>query len=143
MIHIKTSMRRVLSMYLPSAHASTNEVIYNVRSRNVVTGHFRSTVPHPPPGRELLPIELFRQACCSPASELHLARWFQGTGGIDTPLSTHGYFSPPAKTDGRQSVARNVSVFRRTGRPSTNRPAAGWRELKCVVRVLSSKSTGL
>ena len=103
-------------MHLPLAALPANAVVYKMRSRNVLTERSQSDQ-----FRTCQPLEnRFR----SPAFATTFARWFRGTGGIDTPLSTHGYFSPPAETDGRRSVAGNVSAFRRTGRPSTNRPAA-------------------
>jgi len=105
-------------MYLPPARASTNAVIYKMRL--LLLWHFLADES---PTRRPPPIVLWRQAFCSPALRATLARRFRGTGGIDTPLSTHGYFTPPVKTDGGRSVARNVPAFRRTGRPSTNRPA--------------------
>jgi hypothetical protein len=123
-VYIKASMRIDISINLPPGQASTNDVIYKMRSRNVVTAALS--------GRRVTchrPANLCQSCYFAKHSVVWLSesRWpggSRGTGGIDMSLSTHGYFSSPVKTDGRRSVARNVSAFRRTGRPPTNRRAA-------------------
>jgi len=78
-VYIKASMRIDISMNLPPGRASTNDVIYKMRSRNVVTAALSGKrVAHLPPTREPLPIMLFRQAFCSPAFRITLARWLPG-----------------------------------------------------------------
>ena len=67
-VYIKASMRIDISMNLPPGRASTNDVIYKMRSRNVVTAALSGKrVAHLPPTREPLPIMLFRQVFRSPA----------------------------------------------------------------------------